>query len=89
MSDAQRPDLIEFPTDYIFKAFGPGDDHFVADVRRAVATVRPVSDHAVKVRPSSAGAYVAVSVVVWVEQLAEVHAIYAALKGVDRIKFIL
>jgi putative lipoic acid-binding regulatory protein len=82
--------LLDFPCDYVFKAFGPGAaSRFAADVRRAVETVMPIPLDAVKIRPSAQGTYQAVSVVLMVHNLEQVHAVYRALKTVPDLKYLL
>ncbi len=80
---------IEFPCDHIFKAFGPNDGEFVAAVRLAVASVTPVAGDAMKVRPSSGGRHQSVSVLVRLHNLQQLHGIYAALKEVPRLSYLL
>lgn len=80
---------IQFPCDHIFKAFGPNDGEFVAAVRLAVASVTPVSGEAMKVRPSSGGRHQSVSVLVRLYNLQQLHGIYAALKEVPQLSYLL
>lgn len=80
---------IEFPCDHVFKAFGPNDGEFVAAVRLAVAAIMPVSGDALKVRASSGGRHQSVSVLVRLHNLQQLHGIYAALKEVPRLSYLL
>ncbi|MDY0269833.1 YbeD family protein [Trichloromonas sp.] len=80
---------IEFPCDHIFKAFGPNDGKFVAAVQLAVASVTPVAADSLKVRPSSGGRHQSVSVLVRLHNLQQLHGIYAALKDVPRLSYLL
>ncbi|TRO84056.1 YbeD family protein [Trichloromonas acetexigens] len=80
---------IQFPCDHMFKAFGPNDGEFVAAVRLAVASVTPVSSDAMKVRSSSGGRHQSVSVLVRLHNLQQLHGIYAALKDVPRLSYLL
>lgn len=84
-------ELLEFPCDYQFKAFGPGedDDGFVQSVRQAVSSVVPVSLDAVRTRPSSRGTYVCVTVVVRLYNIDQVRAIYASLRRIEGLKYLL
>ncbi len=83
--------LLQFPCDYIFKAFGPndGDGNFAAAVKEAVETVLPVSLDAIRERPSSNGTYLCVSVVVRLHNIDQVHSIYTALQGISGLKYLL
>jgi hypothetical protein len=73
----------------MFKAFGPNDGEFVAAVRLAVASVTPVAGDAVKVRPSSGGRHQSVSVLVRLHNLQQLQGVYAALKEVPKLSFLL
>ncbi len=81
--------LLEFPCDYEFKAFGPSGPEFVRQVKTAAEQVVPVSVEAIRARPSSKGVYQCVSVVVRLHNQGQVVAIYAALKGIDSLKYLL
>ena len=81
---------LHFPCEYVFKAFGPGScPGFAAAVRLAIATVVPVPLDAVKIRQSGQGKYQAVSVVLIMHNLEQVHAIYKALKSVPDLQYLL
>jgi uncharacterized protein len=82
-------ECVDFPCDHLFKIFGPNDDEFVADVCSAIAAILPVSRDAVKLRPSSGGAHQCVSVLVMLPGFTQLQKIYAALKKVPRLKFLL
>ena len=90
MSDKTRPeDLIDFPTDYVFKAMGPNSVTFIHRVQAAVGKTVPVATDAVKVRPSAKGNYVSVSVVVRLHHFNQVKEIYASLRAIDELKYLL
>lgn len=86
-----RPELLEFPCHFEFKAFGPGDDDetFLIKVLAAISTVVPVSRQATRSRPSSAGRYQCVSALVTVHNRSQLEAIYAALRTIDDLKYLL
>ncbi|MDZ4184632.1 MAG: DUF493 domain-containing protein [Desulfuromonadales bacterium] len=82
-------ELVEFPCDYIFKAFGPNSEAFVASVRSTIgATVFAPLD-AIKVRPSSKGEYQCVTVVVRLQNVAQLKAIYHDLQQIAELKYLL
>jgi hypothetical protein len=83
--------LLDFPCDYIFKAFGPHDRErtFAVAVKTAVETVLPLSLDAIRERPSSNGNYLCVSVLVRLHNIAQVHAIYSALREIPGLKYLL
>ena len=84
-------DLLEFPCHFEFKAFGPGDDDetFLAKVINAASSVVPVSRQATRSRSSSAGKYQCVSVLVTLQNRAQMEAVYAALRQIDDLKYLL
>jgi len=82
---------IVFPCHFEFKAFGPGDDGevFLNKVREAIAGVVTVSRQAMKTRASSGGRYQCVSAVVTLQNRAQLEAVYAALRNIDDLKYLL
>jgi len=88
---ASHKDLLEFPCHFEFKAFGPGDDDetFLVKVLDAVSTVVPASRQASRTRPSSAGKYQCVSVLVTLQNRTQLEAVYAALRRIDDLKYLL
>lgn len=84
-------ELLEFPCHFEFKAFGPGDDDdgFCRQVQTAVSTVVQVSRQAMRVRASSGGKYQCVSVLVTLQNRAQLEAVYAALRQIDSLKYLL
>lgn len=91
MRNHDQQELINFPCHFEFKAFGPGDDDesFLAKVQSAVSTVVPVSRQAMKTRASSGGKYQCVSVVVSLQNRAQLEAVYAAIRKIDDLKYLL
>lgn len=83
--------LIEFPCDYQFKAFGLSDEKgsFFEAVGAAVASVVPVSLDAMKSRPSAQGTYLCVTIMVRLHNADQLKAIYAALREVKGLKYLL
>lgn len=93
MSEEPSPPALEleFPHDFMFKVFGVHDaaGAFETAVLQAVNTVLPVPLDAVKSRVSAQGSYCCVSVLVRVGSMAQIEAIYTALRRVDGLKFLL
>ena len=83
--------LLEFPCDYIFKAVGSDTVKglFSSSVHSAVSSVVPVPLDSIKCRSSSQGNYLAVSVLVRLYNMDQVKSIYAALREVEGLKFLL
>ena len=82
-------ELFDFPCDFTFKAFGPQDEAFPEAVRAAVETVVSVPLDAVRSRPSAKGTYVCGSVVVRLHNFAQVQAIYAVLRQIEGLIYLL
>lgn len=85
------PELIEFPCHFEFKAFGPGgaDGGFCDRVHAAVSTVVQVSRQAMRTRPSSGGRYQCITVLVTLQNRAQLEGVYAALRQIDDLKYLL
>ena len=84
-------ELIEFPCHFEFKAFGPGDadSRFFDQVLAAVSSVVQVSRQAMRTRASSGGKYQCVSVLVTLQNRSQLDAVYAALREIDGLKYLL
>jgi len=92
MSVAQPPqDLLDFPCHFEFKAFGPQDESgsFVGQVHSAVSEVVQVSCQAMRTRPSSGGKYQCVSVLVTLQNRSQLEAVYASLRKIADLKYLL
>lgn len=84
-------DLMDFPCHFEFKAFGPGgdDSRFCEQVLAAVSTVIQTSRQAMRTRPSSGGKYQCVSVLVTLQNRFQLEAVYAVLREIDDLKYLL
>ncbi|UWZ81372.1 YbeD family protein [Geoalkalibacter halelectricus] len=82
-------DLMTFPCEHLFKAMGPNSVVFIEKVRRAVAQTVPLSQDAVRTRASGKGNYLSVSVRVNLENFSQLTRIYADLRKIDELKFLL
>ncbi len=89
MSDESPLDLLEFPCDYEFKAFGPNDAAFTVAVKEAVGRVQAVSRHALRERASRQGTYRCVTVLVRLQSRDQLEAIYRALRGIEGLRYLL
>jgi putative lipoic acid-binding regulatory protein len=79
-------DPFEFPCDFPVKALGPNGDDFQSLILELVRRHAPeVSEDAVSVRPSSAGSYVAVTVLVRATSRGQLDAIYQELSAHERV----
>ena len=89
-TDSQQ-ELMEFPCHFEFKAFGPGGDEsrFVDQVLAAISTIVQTSRQAMRTRPSSGGKYQCVSVLVTLQNRAQLEAVYAAMREIDDLKYML
>lgn len=82
-------ELVEFPCDYIFKAFGPNNAAFVASVRTTIGKTVFAPLDASKVRASGKGGYQCVTVVVRLHNAEQLKAIYRDLQQLDELKYLL
>ena len=91
MKQPSIDELLKFPCHFEFKAFGPGDEDeiFLGKVQTAIGTVTPVARQAMRSRPSSGGRYQCVSALVTVQSRAQLEAVYAALRTIDDLKYLL
>jgi len=91
MSATTQTSLLDYPCDYVFKAFGAVEPEgsFLQSVLSVVRNIIPVPLDAVKSRVSSGGNYLCVSIVVRLENEEQRSRIYVALQGVDGLKFLL
>ncbi|MCK4537067.1 MAG: DUF493 domain-containing protein [Desulfuromonadales bacterium] len=84
------PDLLlDFPCHYEFKVFGDAGDVFVDAVSSAVSQVVPVAADATKTRLSSGGRYQSVTVCVQLHNSGQLKEIYATLKTIEGLKYLL
>lgn len=92
MNKRYSPDeLLTFPCHYEFKAFAAvdGDDDFAETVLRRVAAVVPVSHDQLRIRLSSGGRYQCVTVCVQLENSTQLTEIYANLRRIDGLRYLL
>ena len=91
MTTTDPQELLTFPCHFEFKAFGPNDDEdvFLDKVQKAVCRVVPVSRQAMKSRSSSGGKYQCVSVIVSLQDSSQMEAVYASLRSIDDLKYLL
>lgn len=82
-------ELVEFPCDYIFKAFGPNNETFAESVRSTVSRTVHAPLDAIKIRPSSKGEYQCVTVVVRLLNVDQLKAIYTDLQQLAELKYLL
>ena len=90
MSECRVPE-IEFPTDYMFKAFGKADagDAFVQAVKKAVNKTVSCPDDAIRSRASSGGKYLCVTALTHLSSRGQMLAIYKELNTIDELMFLL
>ena len=84
-------ELLDFPCDYEFKAFGQADreQSFLNAVQEAVGRTVPVSRHALRIRHSSGGKYLCVTVLVRLHNSDQLKTIYQSLRQVEDLKYLL
>ena len=91
MSHNEPDELLEFPCSYEFKVFGDADQEgrFLSAVQAAISTITPVSRDAMRVRQSSGGKYQCVTVAVLLQNSQQLKSIYAVLRGLDGLRYLL
>lgn len=76
----------QFPCDYTFKIFGRRSETFVEKVRTIIAaTLGTVPPDAVRVRESSQGRYLSVTVLIRVENRALLERVYGDLRADEEV----
>jgi hypothetical protein len=76
----------QFPCFYTFKIFGRRSDTFVERVREIIATtLGAVPLDAVKVRESSRGRYLSVTVLIRVDTRGQLERVYADLRAEEQV----
>jgi putative lipoic acid-binding regulatory protein len=86
---ASRPPLIDYPLDYAFKVMGLATDGFEGHARALVVGAAGVEPVETRVRASSGGKYLSVTVVVRLESEAQRRAVYLALHADARVLYVL
>lgn len=86
-----RQPLIEYPCDYQFKVFGPADPalDFVGTVLRAANEVMPIPLDALRVRNSREGTYLCVTLLVRLQNQAQLEALYRAFRQLPDLRYLL
>ncbi|MCB1785529.1 MAG: DUF493 domain-containing protein [Chromatiaceae bacterium] len=83
---AEQPQGFEFPCEYQIKAMGQDDGHFhelvVEIIERHCNTVQHES---LRLRPSSGGKYVSVSITIVADSREQLDAIYDDLTAHDKV----
>lgn len=90
MSECTLPE-IEFPTEYMFKAFGRAEagDAFLQAVKEAVNATVSCPEDAIRIRESSGGKYLCVTALTHLVSKEQMLAIYKDLKAIDDLMFLL
>ena len=91
MTIVDQPELIEFPCDYLFKAFCANEavSSFRGSIKQAVNKVLPCSDDAIKERQSSKGNYSCVTALVYLENKIQLESINSEIRKIDALLFML
>ncbi len=91
MAGRHNPEkLLSFPCHYEFKAFGQAADALFADaVRLAVNQVVPVCQDALRIRLSKGGRYQCVTALVRLENSVQLTEVYANLRQLEGLCYLL
>ncbi|MCC5791088.1 MAG: DUF493 domain-containing protein [Legionellaceae bacterium] len=83
--------ILQFPTEFPFKVFGPNDDDFIADIIRL--TQLHFSDfnpkNALRCQKSSKRNFVAITLLLYVESQQQLDALYLAVHQHPATKMVL
>lgn len=90
MSECTVPE-IEFPSDYMFKAFGKVDagESFRLAVKSAINATVICPDDAIRVRESSGGKFLCVTALAHLTSKEQMLAIYKDLNNIKDLMFLL
>ena len=91
MTIVDQTELLEFPCDYLFKAFCAKDslEIFRKSIKQAVNTVVLCADDAIKDRQSSKGNYSCVTAMVRLESRLQLEAINTEIRKIDALLFMI
>lgn len=90
MSQQTKPeDLMEFPCRYVFKAIGQGGNDFYREIVEAIRLHVPVPAGAVRRKSSREGTYQSISVLLTIDNAAQLTNIYVEMKKVSGLKMLL
>ena len=90
MTECKLPE-IEFPSDYMFKAFGRADagESFRVAVKEAINATVSCPDDAIRIRESSGGKYLCVTALTHLASKEQMIAIYRDLNAIEDLMFLL
>jgi putative lipoic acid-binding regulatory protein len=88
---AGEQELLQFPCDYVFKVFAEHacGERFRDELLAAISRTIPVGLDALKQRDSSGGKYLCLSVVARVHNRQQVEEIYAAIRTIEGLCYLL
>lgn len=91
MAIVDQAELLEFPCDYLFKAFCAKDAvaSFRISVQHAVSGIVACTDDAVKERQSSKGNYSCVTAMVRLHNRLQLEAINSEIRKIDALLFMI
>ena len=85
-----RPSLIEYPSEFPIKVMGAHADGFVEAIVEVARGFDPTFDAArVELRPSSAGNYLGITLIVTATSREQLDALYRALTSHPMVKVVL
>ncbi len=89
-NDVQKT-LQEYPCEYQFKVFGCADQesNFAELVHATINEIVPLALDAIKHRHSSNGAYLCVTVIIYLHNEQQRQNIYRALQSLEGLKYLL
>ncbi|MDY0190409.1 MAG: DUF493 domain-containing protein [Desulfuromonas sp.] len=91
LNNASQETLQEYPCEYQFKAFGCAkpESNFAALVHETINEIVPIEVDALQHRHSGNGAYLCVTVVIYLDNEQQRQNIYQALQQLEGLKYLL
>ena len=91
MTIVEQNELMEYPCDYLFKAFCDKDGAatFRLEIKQAICRVVNCADDAIKERSSAQGNYCCVTALVRLESRLQLEAINTEIRKIDTLMFMI
>lgn len=82
--------LIEFPTDFPVKVFGPNSHEFLTEISQIAKNIFPqLKSTDIKSKPSKDNKYISITLGLYVHSQTELDALYMAVQKHPHVKMVL
>lgn len=90
MNTCENPPQIEFPCDYPIRIFGEASEEFQPRMLAVLEQQKVTFKHdSIRCRPSKAGAFLSLKIVIWAEGKDQLASLFEALKKTGLVKMVL